>query len=186
MAEIAANRELGAALSQRFGWPWDAIVLSGGGNDLIDRLGDIIVPPADRRPPQGPEDYCGEAAVRQLLRDVTDGYRRIAQVRDAPDSPCPVAPMITHTYAQLTPRFSRASFVFVPVKGPWLAPVLRFYEVPVEHWNDIADYLIRRLGDAILGLAGQGDDAISNFHVVGRAMRCCARCPARSESRTTG
>ncbi len=48
VAEIAANRELQAALSSRFGFSWDAILLSGGGNDLIDRVRDILLP-ATRR-----------------------------------------------------------------------------------------------------------------------------------------
>lgn len=58
MSEIVSNRQLRAALApgER---RWDAILFSGGGNDLIDAADMILLPKARRTAhPQGPRDYC--------------------------------------------------------------------------------------------------------------------------------
>lgn len=167
MAEIAANRELQAAFSGRFGYDWDAILLSGGGNDLIDRVRDIVSPPEQRLGnPAGPEDYCDETAVQSLLADVTDGYRRIVELRDAPASSCPGTPIVTHTYDWPTPRNAPARFIGVAAKGPWLFPALTEAEVPKTDWLAVSDYLLGRVGDAILELGAPGPAGLPDFHVV--------------------
>ena len=167
MAEIASNRELQAACSGRFGYSWDAILLSGGGNDLIDRVRAILSPPEDRlAEPAAPEDYCDETALQSLLADVTDGYRSIVALRDVPGSSCPGAPVIAHRYDWVTPRNSPARFVGIPAKGPWLFPALTEAEVPVGDWLAVSDYLLSRLGDAIAELASPGPRQLPGFHVV--------------------
>ncbi|MEP7183237.1 MAG: SGNH/GDSL hydrolase family protein [Betaproteobacteria bacterium] len=167
MAEIAANRELQAAFSARFGYRWDAILLSGGGNDLIDRVRDILLPPPRRAAPVAdPADYCDEAAIASLLADVTAGYRSIVALRDAPGSPCAGAPIVTHTYDWVTPRSAPARFVLVPAKGPWLQPALTAAKVPKKDWLAVSDYLVGRLGDAIAALDAAAPAGLPAFHVV--------------------
>src|SRR5438874_3608775 len=78
MSEISNNRELQAALSARFGYAFDAILLSGGGNDLIDRIHDILLTPGQiPAHVTDPADYCDQAQVAAFLTDVTRGYRAI-------------------------------------------------------------------------------------------------------------
>lgn len=43
MSQISGNRCLRQALSRWGGIRWDLILLSGGGNDLIDRADDILI-----------------------------------------------------------------------------------------------------------------------------------------------
>jgi hypothetical protein len=89
ISEIASNRELGAALDVRFGAQWDALLLSGGGNDLIDRVWRILRPAAQVGVARGPADWCDASEVQALLAHPTAaGYAKIsdalgARVRNA-------------------------------------------------------------------------------------------------------
>jgi hypothetical protein len=166
MAEIAANRELEAALDRRFGCPWDALLLSGGGNDLIDRVRDIVLPAAARPAGATPDACCDEQAILSLQDDIAAGYRRIVALRDAPESPCPGVPAIVHTYDWVTPRPSPSLFIGVPAKGPWLAPALADAGVPPAEWNALSDYLLGRVADTILALARPGPLRLPAFHVA--------------------
>jgi hypothetical protein len=87
MAEIAANRELEAAPDLRFGCTWDALLLSGGGNDLIDRIRDIVLPAATRPAGATPDACCDEQAILALQDDIAAGYRRICAMRRRAHAP---------------------------------------------------------------------------------------------------
>jgi lysophospholipase L1-like esterase len=163
MGQIASNANLGKAMSKRYGYRWDAILLSGGGNDLIDAADEIV----KRRSgaPADPAAYCDEARLTSTLEKIKTGYRNIIELRDKAGSSCINRPVITHTYDWVTPRNSPARFVFVPLLGPWLYTALVSARVPQERWNAVSDYLLARLRDALLSLVS-GADGLPNFHVV--------------------
>jgi lysophospholipase L1-like esterase len=161
MAQIASNRSLRLA----FGTPgkrWDVLLLSGGGNDLIDAADEILLPKG-RRPadPQGPDDFCDMPVLRALVQDVQDGYRRIAALRDLPGAAGQGTPILTHTYDYATPRNAPA---FARL-GPWLQPALLLREVPPGDWVRVSDFLTDSLAEGILALS-TGPAAISGLHVV--------------------
>jgi hypothetical protein len=166
MAEMSKDRAYRDALSRKWGSKWDLILLSGGGNDLIDDADDIILPKARRPGAAGsPADYCSEPRIRQLIKEVQAGYRKLVALRDAEDSPARHKPVVTHIYDWPTPRNSPARFLTVPLLGPWLYPAMKDAEVPEADWPALSDYLLGRLGDAILELQ-DGPDPLPNFHVV--------------------
>ena len=163
MGQVAANTDLREAMSHNFGYAWDLILLSGGGNDLIDDAVDIVRP---RSGPAGnPASWCDEARLLQTLDDVEQGYRRIVAMRDRADSSCPGVPVVTHTYDWVTPRNAPANFLTVPFFGPWLYTAVLSAGVPESMWNPVSDYLLGRLRDALKALA-KGPDRLPNFHVV--------------------
>lgn len=164
MATIAGNRHLRQALSPG-GKPWDAILLSGGGNDVIDEADEILLP-KEHRPanPQHPADYCDADHLDGLIRHIQRSYRRIAALRETPGSPGREAPILAHTYDYATPRPAPAVFIFGSL-GPWLYKALTDRAVPESDWVHVADHLIDRLAEGILALA-RGPDAIPGFHVV--------------------
>jgi lysophospholipase L1-like esterase len=152
--------------ASQFGSSWDLILLSGGGNDLIDDADDILLPPRARpAAPSGPVDYCDPARLAQLTDEVQTGYRSIVALRDAPGSTAPGKPIVAHTYDYPTARNSPARFVLVPVLGPWLYRALTHSEVPQAEWVSVTDYLVDQLAEAILALAA-GPNALPNFYVV--------------------
>ena len=122
MSELASNRNLESVLAKkRFNYKWDAILLSGGGNDLFEALGEIILDkPAKSADPSMPESYIDTKIFTATLRAVQDGYKRIVELRDSKDSLSKNAPVIIHTFDYPTPRNSPANFLFFPVAGPWL------------------------------------------------------------------
>jgi lysophospholipase L1-like esterase len=163
MGQISSNPNLRKSMSKRFGYRWDAILLSGGGNDLIDDADDII-----RRSTGSPTDpaaYCNEDRLMKTLERVKQGYRNIIELRDENGSSCAGKPVITHTYDWVTPRNAPARFVFVPLLGPWLYTALKTARVPQDQWNPVSDYLLSRLGDSITSLT-RGADKLPDFHVV--------------------
>ncbi len=164
MVQIAASSSLRRALSP--GGPrWDGILLSGGGNDLIDEADDILLDKADHRPNgTDPADFCDQTKLRALIEDVQDAYRKIAAMRDGPRGPGSQVPMLTHTYDYATPRNAPARFFFARL-GPWLFTALKASEVPESHRVAVADYLADTLADGLLALS-KGPNAIKNFHVV--------------------
>lgn len=163
MAKIASNHNLRKAMSDRYGYRWHAILLSGGGNDLIDDAHRIIFRPRGR--PEDAASYCDEAALLKTLDAVERAYRRIVRLRDRDGSSCRNRPIVTHTYDFITPRNSPARFFGLPAQGPWLYPALKKARIPRRLWNDVSDYLVGRLALCILGLAS-GPRRLPDFHVV--------------------
>lgn len=164
MSKLAHNSHYREALTTR-GFKWKAIFLSGGGNDLIDRADEILIPKNRRdAAASAPADFCDQTELRELIDDVQRGFRRLASLRDSARSNSRKAPIVTHTYDYATPRNAPARFFFFSL-GPWLYPALKSTQVPRGSWIPIADYLIDELAKGILTLQ-KGNNRIKNFYVV--------------------
>jgi hypothetical protein len=164
MADIGDNANLRKAMSKRFGYSWDVILLSGGGNDLIAYAKDLVQPRSDHVN-SAPGDYVREERLDEVLQYIQRAYRKIAALRDAPNSACTGKPILTHTYDYTTPRNSPALIGPLKVSGPWLHPAFVAAGIPQPKWNAVSDYLLDALAAAILELQ-QGSDPIANFNVV--------------------
>jgi hypothetical protein len=163
MSDISRNTDLDNWLSMSFGaYNWHALLISGGGNDVIDHAMEIV--PASSVPqPAGKatDEYIDPVRLEETLAEVREGYRRIVELRDRDDSPCPGVPLVTHTYDLATPRDAPARFL-VPLLGPWLFPAMAAARIPESRWNDVSDFILGALGECIAGL----EDELPNFHVV--------------------
>lgn len=166
MSKIVKNKLFKKALSSD-GYPWDLILLSGGGNDLIDAASKVVLKPVDRpaRSPSKPEGYVNKTILADLLDKIEKGYRNLAAMRDATGSLAKGKPIVTHTYDYITPRNEPARFIGFPLGGPWLFKAFETRKVPDDQWIPLADYLIDRLAKTINGLQ-TSRNGIDNFHVV--------------------
>lgn len=162
MADICSNSALRAMLSMTHGYSWDAILLSGGGNDVIDNAGAIVRPSAVPQPDNLPAaDYVDDVALQATLAVVSAGYRAIVDLRDSPNSPAVGVPIVTHRYDLATPRDSPATFLVLR-RGPWLYPAMLGGRIPPSRWNDVSDYILGALGACLAGL----ELTLPNFHAV--------------------
>jgi lysophospholipase L1-like esterase len=155
---------------------WDAILLSAGGNDLIDAAGVL------------PKDKDGKAIPlnQRLFRTMTEWtnasdaskyisepgwtlfkdhlgpqFEELIKLRDSASSKNKNVPVFVHLYDYPTPRNSPvATFPFH--MGPWLYPALSAFGVPTSDWIAVAKLLIDRLADVIEGLATR----LPSLHVV--------------------
>lgn len=144
---------------KRTAFRWDAILLSGGGNDLIGSASRIL------RAGGTPEKCIDRGELRTCMAEVADAYRVLASLRDETDSPNAGCPMIAHTYDYPTPRDSPALFFGNRVSGPWLYDDFVAKGIAKELWIPVSDLLLDALATTILGLA-QGRHAIPNFQAV--------------------
>lgn len=150
----------------RYDYAWDAILLSGGGNDLIDRADEIILDKAQRRGRaiHGPADYCDLEQLDRLIGDVLQGYRTLISVRDASAGPASGAPICVHTYDYPTARNAPARFIIGNL-GPWIYKALILSEIPPRDWIVLTDYLFDQLAEAIMELTRQ-PHVPENFYVI--------------------
>lgn len=151
---------------------WDAILISGGGNDLIDAAAvgpqhpaakRLLLTPAERPlDPTAGDDFvspAGWATFEGYLGRVFD-----ALVRRRDRGVNRGVPMLFHTYATVMPRPAGAGLGF----GPWLAPSLRRFEVPQAQWLAVSTALTDRLAALLQRLIAkhlQADPA-ANLHLV--------------------
>ena len=163
MANLERNRFYKQALSPR-GHAWDMILLSGGGNDLIDDAHKIVKPRRSRSPrdPSEVDGYVNKKELKTCMNKISAGYMTLAELRDGPRSPAQHKPILTHTYDYATPRNEPAKFVGFPLLGPWLYKAFTAQEVPRDYWIDLAKHLMDALAETILSLQADIDD----FHVV--------------------
>ncbi|NNJ93138.1 MAG: SGNH/GDSL hydrolase family protein, partial [Halobacteria archaeon] len=140
MGRIAKNPNLKKAMSRSHGYTWDAILLSGGGNDLIDDVDRIIRKFTSIE--SDPALYCNQDELDRTLQSVEKGYRKIIDLRDAAGSSCKGKPVITHTYDWMTPRDSPSRFFPFRLMGPWIYPALVAANLPESQWNAVSDYLV--------------------------------------------
>jgi hypothetical protein len=153
MADVARNPRLAMYLANpNFAYRWDAVFLSGGGNDVIDAAGSIIV----RGTGTDPAAYVDAVVLARTLEDVRQGYRDVVALRDRPGSPNRGRPIVVHTYDYATPRDSPAQFFGIPALGPWLYRALTLAGVTGGALQrGVADLIFDALGDALVALAGE-------------------------------
>lgn len=167
MADIWKNKALHQSMDAgppKFGYDWDLILLSGGGNDLIEYAKDLVKPSAEVTG-GNPADFVRRDRLDEVLQYIEQAYRNIVGLRDGPHSTCAGKPVVTHTYDHATPRNAPAKFFGAKLKGPWLFPAFVAAGVPEGLFNPLSDYLIDALAETILVLQ-QGINPLPNFHVV--------------------
>ncbi len=160
MGAIASNPMLKRYLADRnFASNWDAILLSGGGNDLIDAVEEIIVDGTGT----APENWISETALADTLKTVAEGYEAIVAARDAPGSVNAGKLIMVHTYDYPTPNNTPATFLGTPAIGPWFWK--RFEALGVGDRRlraAVTDRVLDRLAETLLGLAAR----FANFRVI--------------------
>jgi lysophospholipase L1-like esterase len=137
---------------------WDAILMSAGGNDLIDALPLLIRGGVNSH---RASDYVNPAALRTLEQGLTASYSRIVNFRDRDGSPNRGVPIFVHTYDYTAPSLAPARiYDLIAVDGPWLSPNLR--GVPRHMWVAVSNYLLDRVAETLRSL----QETLPNFIVI--------------------
>ena len=179
---------------------WDAILLSVGGNDLIDaaqtptinRAGTPIAPenrllltPAEAGQINpgvaGPARFVSEPAWQKLADYLSANFRELASRRDQGRSAN--RPICVHTYHVPVVRPSGA----VTSPTGWLHPAMVEKDIPAEDRQGLADELFERLRTLLLGFdSATGSHPIAQFCVFDSA-RLVPLTPAQpDESGSSG
>ena len=128
---------------------WNAVLLSGGGNDLIDaaRSGPaeaidkrLLLTPGER--PAGPlpgDGYISDAGWTTFVDHLTIVFKQLVDLRDSGVNKG--VPLALHTYAHVMPRPAPAGLGF----GPWLQPAMLAFAVPASDWLAVSSALMDRL-----------------------------------------
>lgn len=164
--------DFGGFVGDPSGEEYHAILLSAGGNDLIDALPALLkngVNYANADPAQ-PAALLDGAALAAFDHFLSANLRRIVTfVRDSA-SASRDAPIVMHTYDYATPNNAPAKMGPLTA-GPWMYPVLVARGVPTRFWVPLADHLLRHLADVLTALVGPD---MPDFHVV-RTLDTVAR-----------
>ena len=145
---------LNGNISQR----WDALLISGGGNDLIDAAtADPTADPklrlllrSDEWPaaPVSASGYLSQAGWATFTDHMDLVLQGLLDQRDKGKNAN--VPLVLHCYDYVRPRNAPAG----PKLGPWLYKAVNtLYHLPPADWQAVADELINRLADMWLALA---------------------------------
>lgn len=161
MAQIRSDPRLEQLLAGNVSWRWDGILLSAGGNDLIDAVNVDPHQPAELRllrapaewgaPSEGVARYLNAAGWETFSNYLRANLDLIIALRDRKTGPDGNRgrPIFMHTYAYPTPRDAGAG----AGQGPWLLPAMRAYGVPESDWPAVARALLDRLAELLLACA---------------------------------
>ncbi len=142
---------------------WDAILMSCGGNDVIDALASPAVDdqgqpvPADRRllltaaewgPPElGAPRYLSDEGWRTFCAYLEANFQHVIALRER--GPSAGRPIFVHGYAFPTPRPAGVGLG----AGPWLLPPLQAYGIPSQDGIGLARELLGRLAALLAKMA---------------------------------
>ena len=127
---------------------WDAILLSGGGNDLIawalgtrpSRSDRLFLLPSERPPGLlEPAQYLSDDGWSHFEFALIDVFAAFIDAREAGINQG--VPVILHTYDLPAPRPAPAG----PGFGPCLSKAMGGFGVPQQDWNGVASLLFHRL-----------------------------------------
>lgn len=150
--------------SQRY----DAILLSAGGNDVIDALYDFVddapqvLKSAGVADPADPASYVDTGNLALLTDYVLKNYRAIFDCRATAPAPNKNTPVLLHTYDYAMPRDVPAEVLGLAHKGPWLYPALMKVGAPVSLHFAINKIVFDAVATALTTLA----DPANNVYVV--------------------
>jgi hypothetical protein len=150
-------------LSGNVAWQWSAILVSGGGNDLIEAIGAppsaardkrLLLTPAERGVAGDAASYLSDEGWQTFSTYLGAVFAGLLDLRDKGINR--QTPLLLHNYALLRPRPASAGLNF----GPWLQPALVAFQVPGDVWLAIGELLMKKLGQLLADLAAQR--ALSN------------------------
>jgi hypothetical protein len=167
MHETCRNPELYFFLRNRSGRRWDAILLSGGGNDVIDAAwNDKIAAPEIFVKPAEPSSVTLanlRTIVKQPAYDALFEYiaanigQIVTQGRDQTGGNSNGVPLFMHTYALLQPRNAPVKYLKL---GPWLYEACVWLGIDQALWIEVARMVLTDLATTLNRLN------LPQFHVI--------------------
>jgi hypothetical protein len=172
MTGTSRAREFLALLNGRAAAHWDGLLVSGGGNDLIEAASSPPSAPPDRRLLRTPAEraadgadatlpataFVSEAGWTTFETHFRTVLGNLVAARDRGRNAG--IPLVLHTYTHLQPTAAGTGFG----QGPWLSPSLVAYGIPPGRWADVARELIDRLGALLTRDVAARPGA--NLHIV--------------------
>lgn len=125
-------------------WPLDALLFSGGGNDIIGP--DLLPLLRDFTPGAAAQDLVQFARFERRIRQIQDCYRELLDLLSDAGQSCPV---LVNSYDYVVPSDRGADLLFVKVSGPWIKPLLEERSIPIALWPDVIRLLIDAFATAI-------------------------------------
>jgi hypothetical protein len=163
MSQIGTDPNFVELLCGKRAREWDAILLSCGGNDLIeavqspavDAQGEPVPPElrlllteAEWGPPElGAQRYLSDAGWKTFCGYLQANFEHLVKLREK--GPSKGKPLFIHGYAFPTPRPAGAGFGI----GPWLLPSLQAYRLPPNDGIVVARELLTRLAALLAATA---------------------------------
>ena len=151
MTDTSTQQSFRKLLTGRFAVKWDAILFSGGGNDLIDAASvgpdeppglRLLATAAERGPtPASGDAYISTPGWQTFENHMTAVFNALVAFRDSGINR--QKPMVFHTYAHIMPRPSPVGLGH----GPWLQPAMVAFAVPQTDWLAVSSALMDRLAD---------------------------------------
>jgi hypothetical protein len=132
-------------------WPLDALLFSGGGNDIIGA--DLHPLLRDHAAGAEPRDLVAFARFERRLRQIQDCYRELLDLLgDARQE----AKVFVNSYDYVVPSAKGGVYVGpVKVAGPWLQPALEARGIPKALWPGVVRLLIDGFVSAIDQVAAE-------------------------------
>lgn len=156
--EVRRSMYFNALLTGNFSTKWDAILISGGGNDLIDALlGDkpLLRPDVIANGPDVSQ-YVDQQRLARFKEDIAQSMAELeAQKASGQNKDVPV---FFNTYDYPTARNAPAG----PNIGPWLWKALGKAKVPDAAWPGLTSYLF----DVLNTCLENGAARMRNAHLV--------------------
>jgi hypothetical protein len=154
--------EFSAHLGDRSAYPYQGILLSAGGNDLIAAFPYLIKRGVDyaNADPANAAELIDADALARFDTFLTDSLIGIVKFVREDGGPNRDAPIFAHTYDYPTPNDAPATIFGARVGSAWMQPKLVEAGVPQRLWIPISDYLIEHLARVLRGLD------LPDFHVV--------------------
>ncbi len=172
MTDTSTQQTFRKLLAGRFAVKWNAILFSGGGNDLIDAASvgpdeqpqlRLLATAAERGPnPASGDDYISKPGWKTFETHMKVVFDDLVAFRDSGINR--QVPMVFHTYAHIMPRPAPVGLGH----GPWLQPAMRAFAVPPHDWLAVSSALMDRLADLLARLmaAHLATDPGCELHLV--------------------
>jgi lysophospholipase L1-like esterase len=154
--------EFGRFVADSAAYPLSGILLSGGGNDLIDAVPHLLKRDFDFSTLDAAHaaDALDPVAVEKFDQFVRASFTGIVNfVRDH-GGPNAHVPIFCHTYDYPTPNDAPATILGARVGSAWLYPRLVERQVPRAMWVPLVDHLLRHLAALLKSID------LPDFHVV--------------------
>ena len=138
---------------------WSGLLLSGGGNDVIEATQSPPQTAADKRllatsgewgdASLGGERYVSVDGWRTFSHHLIAVFEELIAERDKAGSLNQGIPIFLHTYDLATPRNASAG----GGQGPWLFPAVRQFGIPEADWPAVGHTLLRKLAALLQQIA---------------------------------